>query len=138
VLPWSRRQLVSLWRQFNSDCTVTQLWVPITLRKPEDEGDIFSETSVLTSGILYKVPQDIYNSSSTGHKQNVHEFFCFETFALFPYVKLSDKSTATKASVSICCRNDISQYLATAELSNTLDVAMATTCRVLTTMNFNA
>jgi hypothetical protein len=32
-------------RLINSDCWVTQLWSPVTLRKSEEEGYMFSETS---------------------------------------------------------------------------------------------
>jgi hypothetical protein len=38
--------------------------IPITLRNTEDGGDMFSETSILTTVIRYKVPEDIYQSSS--------------------------------------------------------------------------
>jgi hypothetical protein len=46
-------------RLINNDSTVTQLWNPITLRNPEDGGDIFFEMSVLTTAARYKVPEDI-------------------------------------------------------------------------------
>jgi hypothetical protein len=32
------------------------------MRYPEDEGDMVSETSVLTTATQYNVPEDIYNS----------------------------------------------------------------------------
>jgi hypothetical protein len=48
-------------RLVNSDSMVTQMWNPITLRNPEDGGDMFSETSVLNRVIRYRVPEGIYN-----------------------------------------------------------------------------
>jgi hypothetical protein len=45
-------------RPINSDSKLTQLWDPITLRNPEDGGDIFFETSFLTRATRYKVPED--------------------------------------------------------------------------------
>jgi hypothetical protein len=45
----------------DSDSTATQLWNPINPRSPEDGGDMFSETSVLTIATWYKVPEGIYN-----------------------------------------------------------------------------
>jgi hypothetical protein len=45
----------------NSDSTVKHLWSPITLRNPEDWGDMFSETSGQTRATQYKVPEDIYH-----------------------------------------------------------------------------
>jgi hypothetical protein len=48
-------------RLINSDSTVTKLWNLITLRNPENGGDIFSETSVLTEATGYKDPEGIYN-----------------------------------------------------------------------------
>jgi hypothetical protein len=45
----------------NSDSTVKQLKNHITLRNPENGGDIFSETSVLTRVTRQKVPEDIYH-----------------------------------------------------------------------------
>jgi hypothetical protein len=47
-------------KMINSDFTVTQLWNPITMRNPEDGGDMFSETPVLTKARQYKVPEDLY------------------------------------------------------------------------------
>jgi hypothetical protein len=47
----------SMERLINSDSTVTQLWNPITLKNPEGGGDMFSETSTLTTAIRYKVPE---------------------------------------------------------------------------------
>jgi hypothetical protein len=47
-------------RLINADFTVTQLWNPITLSNPEDGGDMFSETLVLTRATWYKVPEGIY------------------------------------------------------------------------------
>jgi hypothetical protein len=52
-------QYPSMERLINSDSTVTQLWNPITLRNPEDGGDTFSETSVRTRAIRYKIPEGI-------------------------------------------------------------------------------
>jgi hypothetical protein len=51
---------------------LTQLWSPITLRITEDGGDMFSETSVLTGAILFKVPEDIcqYSNVSCGYHEN--------------------------------------------------------------------
>jgi hypothetical protein len=43
----------------NSDSPVTQLWNYITLRDYEDGGDIFPETSVLTTATRQQVPEDI-------------------------------------------------------------------------------
>jgi hypothetical protein len=54
----------------DSDCTVTQLWNPITLRNPEDGGDIFSETSVLTTASRYEVPEDIYQGGDYVYTKN--------------------------------------------------------------------
>jgi hypothetical protein len=34
-------------RLINSDSMVTQLWGPFSLRKPEDDGDMFSKMPVL-------------------------------------------------------------------------------------------
>jgi hypothetical protein len=48
-------------RKINSDLTVTQLWKPITLRDPEDGGDMFFETSVLITAIRCNTPEDIYH-----------------------------------------------------------------------------
>jgi hypothetical protein len=52
-------------KQINGDSTVTQLWNPISLRNPEDAGDVFSETSVLTRAARYKAPEGIYNRQET-------------------------------------------------------------------------
>jgi hypothetical protein len=40
---------------------VIQLWKPINLTNPEDGDDMFSETSVQTIAIWYKVPKGIFN-----------------------------------------------------------------------------
>jgi hypothetical protein len=48
-------------RLINSDSTVTQLWNPITLKNPEDGGDMLFETSVRTRATQYKVLEVIYN-----------------------------------------------------------------------------
>jgi hypothetical protein len=40
---------------------VLGLWNPITLRNLDDEGDIFSETSVRTRVTWYKIPKGLYN-----------------------------------------------------------------------------
>jgi hypothetical protein len=48
-------------RPINSDSTVTRLWSPIALKKPEDGGDVFSETLGLTRATRSNTPQDIYN-----------------------------------------------------------------------------
>jgi hypothetical protein len=45
----------------SSDSTVTQLWNPITLRNPDDGGDMFSEMSVLARATQYRVPEFICN-----------------------------------------------------------------------------
>jgi hypothetical protein len=45
-------------RLIYSVSTVTQLWDPITLRNPEDGGDIFSETLVRTRYTRYEAPED--------------------------------------------------------------------------------
>jgi hypothetical protein len=47
-------------RLINSDSTVTQLWNPITLRNPEDEGVMSSGTSVQITGTGRKAPQGNY------------------------------------------------------------------------------
>jgi hypothetical protein len=57
-------------RPNNSESAVTQLWNPISVRNPEDGGDMASETSVLTRATRYKVPEDIYNLY---RRQNIQE-----------------------------------------------------------------
>jgi hypothetical protein len=52
----------SMERLINRDSTLTQLRIPITLRNPEDGGDMLSEMLVLTRGTLYKVPEGIYKA----------------------------------------------------------------------------
>jgi hypothetical protein len=47
-----------------SDFSVIQLWNPITLSSPEDGGDMFSKTSVLTKAKRYKVPEGINNKET--------------------------------------------------------------------------
>jgi hypothetical protein len=37
------------------------LWNPITVRNPENGGNMFSEMSVQTKATWYKVPEGIYN-----------------------------------------------------------------------------
>jgi hypothetical protein len=49
-------------RLINSDSRVRQLCGPITLGNPEDGGDTFSETSVLTTATRYKDTEDAYKS----------------------------------------------------------------------------
>jgi hypothetical protein len=57
-----RPYILSLYgRLINIDYTVTQLWSPITLGKPEDGGGMFPETSVLTKLKLCYAPEDIYH-----------------------------------------------------------------------------
>jgi hypothetical protein len=51
----------AMQRLMNSDSMVTQLWNAITLRNPEDEDDMLSETAVRTRTTWYKVPERIYN-----------------------------------------------------------------------------
>jgi hypothetical protein len=48
-------------RLVNSNFTLKQPWNPVTLRNPEDEGNMFSEMLVLTRATWYKVPEGIYN-----------------------------------------------------------------------------
>jgi hypothetical protein len=47
-------------RLSNSVSMVIQLWKHINLRTPEDGDDTFSEMSVGTSAIWYKVPEGIF------------------------------------------------------------------------------
>jgi hypothetical protein len=56
---------------FHSCVAVESLLVSLSIegyyvgsRNPEDGGDIFSETSIITSAIRYRVPEDIYNHQS--------------------------------------------------------------------------
>jgi hypothetical protein len=51
-------------RLINSDFTITQQWSPVTLSNPEDGGEMFSETSVLTIATGYKVPEVIYTKGT--------------------------------------------------------------------------
>jgi hypothetical protein len=41
----------------------THQWNPIILKNPEEGGDMFLDTSVLTGTTWYKFPEDIYNRS---------------------------------------------------------------------------
>jgi hypothetical protein len=45
----------SMERLMKSDSTLTQLWNPIALRKPEHGGDTFTDTSLRTRVIRYNV-----------------------------------------------------------------------------------
>jgi hypothetical protein len=49
-------------RLINSDSMGTHLWNPIILKNPEDGGNRFPKTSVLTRATQYKVPEGIYNT----------------------------------------------------------------------------
>jgi hypothetical protein len=48
-------------RPISGDSTVTQVWSPITLRKPEDGSDVYFETSLRNRPTQFKVPESIYN-----------------------------------------------------------------------------
>jgi hypothetical protein len=51
-------------RLINSVSMATQMWNHISLRNPEDGGDMFSETLVLTRVTRYEVPESIYHYSN--------------------------------------------------------------------------
>jgi hypothetical protein len=46
-------------RLVKSDSTLIQVLDPITLRNPEDGGDMVYEASVLTRATRYKVPESV-------------------------------------------------------------------------------
>jgi hypothetical protein len=90
-------------RLIDSDCTVPQLWAPITLRNPEDGGDMFSETSVRTRATRYKDPKasviDIAVKTS-------HRTVFFDPTQYSSVEKLSNSnSTVTKLCNPITLRN---------------------------------
>jgi hypothetical protein len=58
-------------RLVNGVSSVTQLWNLVTLKTPADRDDIFCESSVLTRGTRYKVP-DNFHISQGGSDGNFH------------------------------------------------------------------
>jgi hypothetical protein len=55
------RYYPSMDRLINRDSIVTQLWDLITLRSPEEGGNMFSETSALTTATRYNDPDGVYH-----------------------------------------------------------------------------
>jgi hypothetical protein len=68
-------------RLINSNSTVTNC-CRITARKPEDGGDIFSETSDLITATRYKVPKDIYHRF---RRENIPEDSVLGPYRVFLY-----------------------------------------------------
>jgi hypothetical protein len=64
-------------RLINSDSTIMQLWSPITLRHPEDEGDIFSEMSVLSKATLCNTQELVYQDLFKSITKELNFFLFF-------------------------------------------------------------
>jgi hypothetical protein len=99
-------------RLINSNSMAIQLWGPATLRNPEDGGDIFSETSLLTRATRYKVPEDIYTKflgvpvrpRSDGTKERIPITSYHVTFAIHGLYENHSRSSYLQRFTVYDCR----------------------------------